>query len=61
MERLSATIQNEFPKKRIVIVGDLVADQFLHGTIARVSREVPGLFCGMMRPTRVQGPPRMLL
>ena len=30
-----------FPQKRIVIAGDLVADQFLHGTIARVSREAP--------------------
>lgn len=41
MDTLSYTIQNLFPKKRIVIVGDLVADQFLHGTIARVSREAP--------------------
>lgn len=41
MDRLSETILNSFPKKRIVIVGDLVADQFLHGTIARVSREAP--------------------
>jgi D-glycero-beta-D-manno-heptose-7-phosphate kinase len=41
MDRLTDTIQNSFAKKRIVIVGDLVADQFLHGTIARVSREAP--------------------
>lgn len=41
MDTLSDTIQTSFPKKRIVIVGDLVADQFLHGTIARVSREAP--------------------
>lgn len=41
MESLAATIENSFPAKRIVIVGDLVADQFLHGTIARVSREAP--------------------
>lgn len=41
MERLSSTIQSSFPKKRIVIVGDLVADQFLLGTITRVSREAP--------------------
>lgn len=34
-------IKNEFPGKKIVIIGDLVADQFLHGTIARVSREAP--------------------
>jgi rfaE bifunctional protein kinase chain/domain len=41
MNRLSNTIRETFPLKRIVIVGDLVADQFLHGTISRVSREAP--------------------
>ncbi|CAN5591217.1 MAG: bifunctional heptose 7-phosphate kinase/heptose 1-phosphate adenyltransferase [Pyrinomonadaceae bacterium] len=41
MNHLSAAVQTAFPKKRIVIIGDLVADQFLHGTIARVSREAP--------------------
>lgn len=30
-----------FGGKRIVIVGDLVADQFVSGTISRVSREAP--------------------
>ncbi|MBX3245038.1 MAG: carbohydrate kinase [Acidobacteria bacterium] len=30
-----------FKGKRIVIVGDVVADQFLRGTISRVSREAP--------------------
>jgi D-glycero-beta-D-manno-heptose-7-phosphate kinase len=34
-------ISEDFPKKRVVIIGDLVADQFLNGTIARVSREAP--------------------
>jgi len=34
-------IQTEFPQKCVVIVGDLVADQFLNGTISRVSREAP--------------------
>jgi len=41
MNHLSTAVQNIFPGKRIVIIGDLVADQFLHGTIARVSREAP--------------------
>src|SRR5688500_17837980 len=41
MDQLSAKIRDSFPTKRIVIGGDLVADQFLHGTIARVSREAP--------------------
>jgi D-glycero-beta-D-manno-heptose-7-phosphate kinase len=38
---LANTIRREFPRRKIVVVGDLVADQFLHGKIARVSREAP--------------------
>jgi rfaE bifunctional protein kinase chain/domain len=41
MTYLSDIIRKKFPSRKIVIVGDLVADQFLHGTIARVSREAP--------------------
>lgn len=41
MTNLSDTIRRIFPNKKVVIVGDLVADQFLYGTIARVSREAP--------------------
>lgn len=33
--------QLDFAGKRVVIIGDLVADQFLNGTISRVSREAP--------------------
>ncbi len=41
MKNFSEIINWTFPNKTIVIVGDLVADQFLRGTIARVSREAP--------------------
>lgn len=41
MKNLSEIIYKDFPNKKIVIVGDLVADQFLSGTISRVSREAP--------------------
>lgn len=41
MPDLTNIIQRSFPQKRIVIAGDIVADQFLNGTIARVSREAP--------------------
>jgi D-glycero-beta-D-manno-heptose-7-phosphate kinase len=41
MKNLPEAIRRVFPQKRVVIVGDLVADQFLRGTIARVSREAP--------------------
>ena len=30
-----------FEGKRVAVIGDIVADQFLHGTISRVSREAP--------------------
>jgi rfaE bifunctional protein kinase chain/domain len=32
-----------FPKQHIVLLGDLVADEFIYGEIARVSREAPVL------------------
>jgi rfaE bifunctional protein kinase chain/domain len=41
MPDLADTIRSEFPRRRVVILGDVVADQFLHGTISRVSREAP--------------------
>jgi rfaE bifunctional protein kinase chain/domain len=41
MSRLTNTIRTEFGKRKIVILGDIVADQFLEGTISRVSREAP--------------------
>jgi rfaE bifunctional protein kinase chain/domain len=41
MADLSEIIREKFHDKNILIVGDLVADQFLQGTIARVSREAP--------------------
>ena len=41
MADLQNFVTSEFPKRRVVIIGDAVADQFLHGTISRVSREAP--------------------
>ena len=41
MSEIVFTIKQAFPTKNVVIVGDLVADQFLNGTISRVSREAP--------------------
>lgn len=34
-------VKKRFQEKSVVVVGDLVADQFLRGTISRVSREAP--------------------
>ena len=41
-ERLLALV-DAFGHRRIVIVGDLIADEFIYGQIARVSREAPVL------------------
>ena len=41
MTNIVKAIQETFTKKTVVILGDLVADQFLNGTISRVSREAP--------------------
>ncbi len=39
-EQLLRIIQR-FPKRRVTVVGDTVADQFVYGLISRVSREAP--------------------
>jgi rfaE bifunctional protein kinase chain/domain len=39
-ERLT-TIVRRFPQRRILVVGDSIADQFVYGAISRVSREAP--------------------
>lgn len=41
-ERLVSFIRH-FPQKRILVVGDVVADRFIYGAISRVSREAPVL------------------
>jgi rfaE bifunctional protein kinase chain/domain len=41
-ERLLALIE-DFGSRRVVIVGDIIADEFIYGQIARVSREAPVL------------------
>jgi D-glycero-beta-D-manno-heptose-7-phosphate kinase len=39
-ERL-VSIVRRFPQRRILVVGDAIADQFVYGGISRVSREAP--------------------
>lgn len=41
MKDTAEIIRSTFPAKKVVIIGDMVADQFLRGSIARVSREAP--------------------
>jgi len=39
-ERLVAIVRR-FPQRRILVIGDSIADQFVYGAISRVSREAP--------------------
>jgi rfaE bifunctional protein kinase chain/domain len=39
-ERLISIVRR-FPQRRILVIGDSVADQFIYGAIGRVSREAP--------------------
>jgi D-glycero-beta-D-manno-heptose-7-phosphate kinase len=41
-ERLLALV-DQFTSRRVLVVGDLIADEFIYGEIARVSREAPVL------------------
>src|SRR3954471_2299745 len=38
---LQQKVRDGFADKHVVVIGDVVADQFLEGTISRVSREAP--------------------
>ena len=40
--RLTALL-GMFPGKRVAVIGDLIADEFIYGRVARVSREAPVL------------------
>ncbi|HET7619039.1 MAG TPA: PfkB family carbohydrate kinase [Vicinamibacterales bacterium] len=41
-DRLLSIIDG-FPRRRVLVAGDLIADEFIYGEIARVSREAPVL------------------
>lgn len=54
LERLRALIER-FRERRIVVVGDAVADRFLYGEISRVSREAPVLILRHERTETIPG------
>ena len=41
-ERLLQLV-DAFPRRTVLVVGDLIADEFIYGQVARVSREAPVL------------------
>jgi len=48
-------ILNRFKDRRILVAGDLIADEFLYGQIARVSREAPVLVLEYGETLRLPG------
>ena len=46
---------NRFPRQRVALLGDLVADEFVYGEIARVSREAPVLILKQRERRTVPG------
>jgi rfaE bifunctional protein kinase chain/domain len=53
-ERLGALVE-DFSRRRVLVVGDLLADQFLYGEISRVSREAPVLILRHERTETMPG------
>jgi D-glycero-beta-D-manno-heptose-7-phosphate kinase len=49
------TIIDRFSSRKIAVVGDLIADEFLYGQIARVSREAPVLVLEYKNLVRLPG------
>src|SRR6186997_3476563 len=37
------SLLDAFPTRRVAVIGDLIADEFIYGRVARVSREAPVL------------------
>jgi len=48
-------VLDRFSSRRILVVGDLIADEFLYGRIARVSREAPVLVLEYRNLARMPG------
>ncbi len=55
MQEQLISIVSRFPQRRIVVVGDSVADQFIYGAISRVSREAPVLILAHEHTETVPG------
>ena len=53
--RYLTEIVRRFSERRILVVGDLVADQFIYGEISRISREAPVLILRHERTETVPG------
>lgn len=48
-------IVEEFSKRKVLVIGDLIADEFVYGEIARVSREAPVMILSYERTETMPG------
>ncbi|MBN1566531.1 MAG: hypothetical protein JXA73_01700 [Acidobacteria bacterium] len=55
MHKQLLNILDRFSSRKILVVGDLIADEFLYGRIARVSREAPVLVLEYRNLARMAG------
>jgi D-glycero-beta-D-manno-heptose-7-phosphate kinase len=55
MRQYLLDILNQFASRKILVIGDLIADEFLYGRIARVSREAPVLVLEYRNLMRLPG------
>ena len=53
--RARATLLQEFPKRRILVVGDLILDRYIRGAASRVSEEAPVLIVRVSHKESVLG------
>ena len=53
--RRYAQIVSGFRRSRVVVAGDLIADEFIYGRVERVSREAPVLIIGYDATETVPG------
>lgn len=50
-----ATLVDRFRARRVAVIGDLIADEFVYGRVTRVSREAPVLILGYDSTTMTPG------
>lgn len=55
MRKQLLNILGQFPNRKIIVIGDLIADEFLYGQISRVSREAPVLVLEYRNLVRLPG------
>lgn len=55
MQKQLLNLTRKFAKKRIAVIGDLIADEFLYGQVSRISREAPVLVLDCRSMIRLPG------